>query len=127
LLVSGAAQILGEASFMRRNPKKKWLLRGAGAAVLALIFGYGPYHIYNRSGLSRYLELSQELGMIRRENAKVALEIGRLQREAAALRFDDRSIERETRIHTKWVKPGEVVFDLQPAEALESEPAGGTP
>jgi cell division protein FtsB len=97
---------------MRRNSKKKWLLRGAGAGTLALIFGYGPYHLYNRSGLSRYLELEQELAMIRRENSRVELEIKRLEREAAALRFDDRSIERETRIHTKWVKPGEVVFDL---------------
>jgi cell division protein FtsB len=109
---------------MRRNSKRKWFLRGGGAAVLALIFGYGPYHLYNRSGFSRYLELQQELAMIRRENTRVALEIGRLEREAAALRFDDRSIERETRIHTKWVKPGEVVFDLgaEPEQATEGTP-----
>ena len=98
---------------MRRNSKKKWLLRGGGAAVLALTFGYGPYHLYSRSGLSRYLELREELIHIRRENARLELEIGRLAREAAALRNDDRSIEREARTHTNWVKPGEVVFDLQ--------------
>ena len=97
---------------MRRNSKKTWLLRGGGAAVLALTFGYGPYHLYSRSGFSRYLELQRELDNLRRDNSKVALENGRLEREAAALRFDARSIERETRAQTKWVKPGEVVFDL---------------
>jgi cell division protein FtsB len=97
---------------MRRNSKKTWLLRGGGAAVLALTFGYGPYHLYSRSGFSRYLELRHELDKLRRDNGKVALDNGRLEREAAALRFDPRSIEREARAQTKWVKPGEVVFDL---------------
>ncbi|HEY0706640.1 MAG TPA: septum formation initiator family protein [Polyangia bacterium] len=97
---------------MRRNSKKQWLLRGGSAALLALTFGYGPYHLYNRSGFSRYLDLRRELAMIRHENALLELEIGRLERESHALRFDARSIERETRTHTKWVKPGEVVFDL---------------
>lgn len=97
---------------MRLNSKKKWLFRVGSAAVIALTFGYGPYHLYYRSGFSRYLDLRRELTMIRHENALVDLEIGRLERQSHALRFDARSIERETRRHTKWVKPGEVVFDL---------------
>jgi cell division protein FtsB len=97
---------------MRRNSKKTWFLRGGGAALLALSFGYAPYHLYSRSGFSRYLELRRELDNLRRENARVSLDNGRLEREAAALRNDPRWIEREARSQIKWVKPGEVIFDL---------------
>jgi cell division protein FtsB len=97
---------------MRRDVKKAWLVRGLGAALLALTFGYVPYHLYARSGFSRYLELRAELLSIQKEIARMRLENGQLEREAAALRSDPRLIEREARARLMWVKPGEVIFDL---------------
>lgn len=97
---------------MRRDSRKTWVLRGAGAALFALTFGYLPYHLYSRSGFSRYLELRRELAVIQHENALLKLEDGRLARESAALRTDPRLLEREARTHLSWVKPGEVIFDL---------------
>jgi cell division protein FtsB len=97
---------------MRRNSKRTWLLRGGGAVLLAATFGYGPIHLYSRSGLSQYLDLCDKLDKVRRDNARLTFENGRLEREAAALKLDSRSIEREARAQTNWVKPGEVVFDL---------------
>jgi cell division protein FtsB len=97
---------------MRRDVKKAWVVRGIGAALLALTFGYVPYHLYSRSGFSRYLELREELHSIQQEIARMQLENGQLEREAAALRSDPRLIEREARARLMWVKPGEVIFDL---------------
>jgi cell division protein FtsB len=84
-----------------------------GAAILALTFGYLPYRLYSRSGFSRYLELSRELTVITRENARMRTENARLAREAAALKTDPRMLEREARARLQWVKPGEVLFDLE--------------
>jgi cell division protein FtsB len=97
---------------MRRDTKKIWLLRAVGAALLALTFGYLPYRLYARSGFSRYLQLSRELGTLRAENIHLVLEISRMRREVNALGSDPRVIEREARAQLNWVKPGEVVFDL---------------
>jgi cell division protein FtsB len=99
---------------MRRDLKRTWILRGVGAVLLALTFGYVPYHLYSRSGFSRYLELRRELVSIRSENARLRLENGRLSREASALLSDPRLLEREARAHLNWVRPGEVIFDLGP-------------
>jgi len=97
---------------MRRDLRKAWLVRGSGAALLALTFGYVPYHLYARSGFSRYLELRRELVQIEAENRRLLKVNGRLEREADALRTDPRRLEREVRTDLQWVKPGEVVFDL---------------
>jgi cell division protein FtsB len=98
--------------YMRRDSRKTWLLRAVGAVLLAVTFGYVPYHLYSRSGFSRYLELRQVLEAMRLENARLRAENGRLAREAEALRSDPRTWEREARTHLKWVRPGEIVFDL---------------
>jgi cell division protein FtsB len=105
---------------MRRDTRKTWILRGVGAALLALTFGYVPYRLYGRSGFSQYLELRRELSQIRRDNSRLQLDNGRLGREAAALRGDARLLEREARTRLQWVKPGEVLFDLgrTPKQAL---------
>jgi cell division protein FtsB len=97
---------------MRRDTRKTWAMRGMGAVLLAVTFGYVPYRLYHKSGFSQYLERRQELHDIERENARLRTENGRLAREAAALRTDPRLLEREARTHLQWVKPGEVLFDL---------------
>jgi cell division protein FtsB len=97
---------------VRRHSKKTWLLRAVAAGVLALTFGYVPYHLYGRSGFARYLELRRELSTIRGENARMHAENQRLEREVEALRSDRRVVEREARAQLNWVRPGEVIFDL---------------
>jgi cell division protein FtsB len=97
---------------MRRDTRKTWILRGVGAALLALTFGYVPYRLYGRSGFSHYLELRRELSEIQKTNVRLQLDNGRLAREAEALRTDPRLLEREARTRLQWVKPGEVLFDL---------------
>jgi cell division protein FtsB len=97
---------------MRKDTRNTWILRGVGAALLALTFGYVPYRLYGRSGFSRYLELRRELSEIQKTNLRLQLDNGRLAREAAALRTDARLLEREARTRLQWVKPGEVLFDL---------------
>ena len=97
---------------MRRDARKAWIVRAVGAALMALTFGYVPYHLYSRSGFSRYLELRRELRSIQLDIGRLRAENGNLEREAAALRSDPRLIEREARARLMWVKPGEVIFDL---------------
>ncbi len=89
-----------------------WILRGLAALLLAAIFGYGPYHLYARSGFARYMQLRRELVVTQARNAHLRAENERLAREAEALRSDSRAIENVARADLGWVRPGEVVFDL---------------
>lgn len=97
---------------MRRGIKQTWILRAVGAALLAVTFGYVPYHLYGQSGFSRYLELERELETIRGENARLRAGNARLSREVEALHEDPRTIEREARRKLNYVRPGEVIIDL---------------
>jgi cell division protein FtsB len=94
--------------------RRLWIFRAVAAAVLALTFGYLPYRIYARSGFARYLRLRAELATIRAANAKLRAENDRLERETQALSADPRALERVARAELGWVKPGEVVLDLEP-------------
>jgi cell division protein FtsB len=89
-----------------------WLFRGLAAAVLALTFGYLPYHLYARSGFARYLGLQADLRAMRAQNARLRAENERLARQAAALRADPRALERAARTELGWVRPGEVIFEM---------------
>jgi len=109
---------------MRRHSalRKIWLLRALGALVLALTFGYLPYHLYAHSGFARYLQLRGELHRVRAINSHFATNNGRLRREAEALQSEDlRTIERAARAELGFVRAGEVVFEIEDA------PQGRTP
>ncbi len=93
---------------------KTWLLRSVGALLLAVTFGYLPYHLYARSGFARYLVRQRELVTLRAQNARLRIDNQRLARDAEALRGDLRAVERVARADLGWVKPGEIVFDLGP-------------
>jgi cell division protein FtsB len=89
-----------------------WILRGLAAMMLAATFGYGPYYLYARSGLARYLQLRRELAVTEVRNAHLRAENERLQREAEALRSNARAVENVARADLGWVKPDEVVFEM---------------
>jgi cell division protein FtsB len=94
--------------------RRLWIFRGVAAALLALTFGYLPYLIYTHSGFAHYLRLRTDLRSIQAQNARLRAENERLQREAEALVSDLRALERVARTELGWVRPGEVIFDLQP-------------
>lgn len=96
---------------MRRDGRKTWAARGFGALLLAATFGYLPYRLYARSGLSNFLDLDRDLTRIRGQNAVLRSEIERLTREASILQSDPRAIERAAR-GLGYVKPGETLFDV---------------
>jgi cell division protein FtsB len=96
--------------------RRLWIFRGAAAAVLAVTFGYLPYLIYTHSGFGRYLRLRTDLRSIQVQNARLRAENERLQRDVEALQTDARALERVARAELGWVRPGEVIFDLQQTE-----------
>jgi cell division protein FtsB len=108
----GRDSVLRPASSRLAARRRAWLFRGAAAALLALTFGYLPYHIYARSNFGGYLKLCADLRAIRAHNARLRAENERLARQAEALRSDPRALERVARAELGWVRPGEVIFDL---------------
>jgi cell division protein FtsB len=99
---------------MRRDARsgKTWILRGLAAALLAVTFGYVPYHLYAHSGYARYLELRRDLATAKTRNARLRTENARLSREVDALRTDSRALEQVARTDMGWVRPGEILFDF---------------
>jgi cell division protein FtsB len=93
--------------------RRLWIFRGVAAALLALTFGYLPYLIYTHSGFANYLRLRTDLRSIQAQNGRLRAENDRLQREVEALQTDPRALERVARAELGWVRPGEVIFDLQ--------------
>jgi cell division protein FtsB len=94
--------------------RRVWIFRTVAAALLALTFGYLPYRIYARSGFAHYLRLRNDLAAIHAQNAKLRGENDRLSREVDALSSDPRALERVVRAELGWVRPGEVILDLEP-------------
>ena len=99
---------------MRRDTRsgKTWILRGVAAVLLAVTFGYVPYHLYAHSGFARYLELRRECAAGKSRNARMRAENERLAREVEGLRTDPRMMEQVARVDMGWVKPGEILFDF---------------
>jgi cell division protein FtsB len=99
---------------MRRDTRsgRTWILRGLAAVLLAVTFGYVPYHLYARSGYARYLELRCDLAAAKSRNTRLRAENERLAREVEALRTDSRALEQVARADMGWVKPGEILFDF---------------
>jgi cell division protein FtsB len=94
--------------------RRLWIFRAVAAAVLALTFGYLPYRIYARSGFAQYLRLRGDLTSVRALNARLKSENNRLSREVDALTSDTRWLERVGRAELGWVRPGEVILELEP-------------
>lgn len=113
----GGAPIL-ELARMRRETKT-WLGRLGAAALVMFALGYIPYHVYARSGLAHTLQLRRDLSTLRARNSELKVENQRLAREAEALRDDLGAIERVARAELGWVRPGEVILDLSPAEGAK--------
>jgi cell division protein FtsB len=97
-----------------RRETKTWAGRLVAATVVASVLAFVPYHLYARSGLARTVALGRDLTALRARNRELAAENERLSHEAEALRSDPSAIERVARADLGWVRPGEIVVDLQP-------------
>jgi cell division protein FtsB len=101
------------------RPRTAWLVRASIALGLAFALGWGPYQIYGRSGLARLIKLRGELAALRDGNRILRGEAARLRAEVALHEEDPRAaVERAAREGLGLVKPGEVVFQIEPAGAV---------
>jgi cell division protein FtsB len=101
-----------------RRETKTWTGRFLAAALVALVLGYIPYHVYARSGLARTIALRRDLQTLHARNEELRAENERLARDADALRSDVGAVERVARAELGWVRPGELIVDLsRPSEA----------
>ena len=98
-----------------------WFRRLGIAAVVAVALGYVPYHVYASSGLARYLKLKTERDQLHATNLKLLEANGKLRAELDAVvdtpggaGLSRAAIERAARDELGLVKPGELVFQLQP-------------
>jgi cell division protein FtsB len=64
-------------------------------------------------GFRRSWRLRQDVKTLEDRNARLAQDNARLRREVEALRTDNAAIERAAREELGYVRPGEVVFDLE--------------
>lgn len=91
---------------MSRIRGRRWAW-GSYLGVIALV---ATLSALDPSGLRKYVKLSRDVRDIRAENARLALENGRLAREVHALRTDPTALERAAREELRFVRPGERVF-----------------
>jgi cell division protein FtsB len=91
---------------MFRARARRWTLYGAMLAALAGLSAWDP------GGLRKQLTLSREVDRMRADNARLAAENERLEREVRALRTDPVALERAVREELRYIRPGERVYVL---------------
>lgn len=79
------------------------------AAALLLAVGSAT----GEGGFRRYWRLQADVHGLEARNAKVADDNARLRRELDALRSDRATLERAVREELGYVRPGEIVFDVE--------------
>jgi cell division protein FtsB len=82
-------------------------------AAVAGLGGWTAYHHLARGGPAQMEGAARRLDD---ENARLRLEVLRLRREARALAGDPTALERAAREDLSFVKPGEVVIQLEGRE-----------
>jgi cell division protein FtsB len=80
---------------------------------VAIAFVLAAISMADSRGFRRYLKLQQDLGALAERNQKQVAENKRLRREIDALRGDPRALERAAREELGYVKPGEIVINLE--------------
>ncbi len=91
--------------------KRHWALLYA-AALAAL----GVLAVVDPDGLRKHLRLEADGRRLAAENRELHQENIRLSREARALAGESAALERAAREELGWVKPGEVVIQLDEGE-----------
>lgn len=90
-----------------------WLLRLLVAAWLAVLIGYLPYHLYLRSGLSRFMAQRAELAHLEEQNRELRAVNTELRLQLSRIQEDDAEIERVARDELGLVRAGELIFKVE--------------
>ncbi|MHB8417105.1 MAG: FtsB family cell division protein [Myxococcales bacterium] len=79
--------------------------------------------LFDPRGLRRYGRLRSEVSMLAKRNGELALENARLSREVTALQGDRRYQERAIREELGFVRPGQLLLELDASEPPASRDA----
>ena len=81
--------------------------------AVAVAGGLSLLSAVNDGGFRRYLLLRSQIVALEQRTEQLTLENQRLAREVEALRKDPKAIERAAREELGFIKPGEVVINLE--------------
>lgn len=84
-------------------------------AAVVLAAALAGWSASAEGGFRKYLKLTGEVATLKERNRARADENARLRREIAALRTDDRALERAAREELGYLRPGEIVLKLDGA------------
>ena len=88
--------------------RRKWLW-----ASVTVAFVLAAWSASAEGGFRRYLSLSQQVETLRVKNHQATEENARMLKEVDALRGDPKAIERSAREELGFIRPGEVVINLE--------------
>ena len=92
---------------------RRWSLRLALAAGLAVGVGYLPYRAYGPDGVARTWRLRRDLEGLEARNRELQEENHRLRQRVHSLREDKQAVERVARDELGLVRPEDVVFQFE--------------
>jgi cell division protein FtsB len=81
------------------------------SVVIATVLAVGS--AVAEGGFRKYWRLQQDVRTLEERNARLAQDNARLRREIEALRADPTALERAAREELGYVRPGELVFDVE--------------
>jgi cell division protein FtsB len=97
------------------NVSRDKLVFGVPLAVLAITLIAVPVMVLGPNGVTRHRRLRAQLEGQRQENVRLARQLIHLRAEFQAFSDDPRARERAVREELGWVRPDEVVIEVQPA------------
>lgn len=91
---------------MTQRRKVLWIALGV-AGALSLV------SVADARGFRRYFRLQQDIRALEERNRNLREQNATMVREIEAMRSDPRALERAAREDLRFIKPGEVVFNLE--------------
>ncbi len=90
------------------SPKRKWMTVAAAVAAALALVSAG-----DARGFRRYFQLDRDVAQLTQKNRQLAEQNAKLSREIEALRKDPKALERAAREELGFVKPGEIVLNVE--------------
>ncbi len=93
---------------MGTGARRKWVWLCVGVAAALALFA-----AVDAKGFRRYLELEQNLAALEARNRELREQNARYATEIEALKQDPVALERAAREELGFIRPGEIVFNLE--------------